>query len=227
MVRLYGVSPAKFLIVPNGVNVSLCEPIGAEARQGAKTHLGVQVSRIVTFVASAHPPNAEAALWIARNLAPSLGEEYRVFIIGSVCWALSHQVLPPNLILFYEVEEAIKRELLRVTDIAINPVILGSGTNLKMLEYMAWGLPVVATPTGIRGLALAHDLHAVISDREGFAEAVRSLASSPQRCKSIGMEGRALAESRFDWNWIAASTLTTLSWEDRDAKPACHYSSPT
>jgi len=222
MVRLYGVDRAKFLTVPNGVNVSLCEPVDAEERQRAKTHLGIQVSRIVTFVASAHPPNAEAALWIAKDLAPSLGEGYRVFIIGSACWALNHKTLPPNLILFYEVEEAIKRELLRITDIAINPVVVGSGTNLKMLEYMAWGLPVVTTVIGTRGLALAHNVQVVISDRLDFAKAIHSLALNPQRSRSIGMEGRALVESRFDWSWIAASILESLPGGRLDATPICH-----
>ena len=223
MIRLYGVNRAKFLAVPNGVNVSLCEPMDADERQRAKTHLGIQVSRIVTFVASAHPPNAEAALWIAKELAPSLGEGYRVFIIGSACWALNHKTLPPNLTLFYEVEEAIKRELLRVTDIAINPVVVGSGTNLKMLEYMAWGLPVVTTITGTRGLALAHNVQVVISDRRDFAKAIHSLALNPQRCRSIGMEGRALVESRFDWSWIAASILESLPGGRLNATPSCHY----
>ena len=33
-----------------------------------------------------------------------------------------------------------------MADIGINPLISGSGTNLKMLEYLSSGLPTVTTP---------------------------------------------------------------------------------
>ena len=41
-----------------------------------------------------------------------------------------------------------------ILDLAINPVTTGSGTNLKMLDYMAAGVPVLSTPHGARGLGL-------------------------------------------------------------------------
>ncbi|MFN7173813.1 MAG: MlaD family protein, partial [Thermaurantiacus tibetensis] len=41
-----------------------------------------------------------------------------------------------------------KLALLRGADVALNPISSGSGTNLKMLEYFAAGLPVLSTPHG-------------------------------------------------------------------------------
>jgi glycosyltransferase involved in cell wall biosynthesis len=143
-----------------------------------------------------------------------------VFLVGGACWALDPLSRPPNLVPFYEVEDAVKDDVLRLTDVAINPIISGSGTNLKMLEYMAWGLPVVATPKGVRGLALAQNVHAVVTDRENFAKAIRSLASDPERCESIGASARALVETQFDWNRIAASTFFALLSGGKDAESA-------
>jgi hypothetical protein len=34
---------------------------------------------------------------------------------------------------------------------AINPVILGGGSNIKMAEYIQMGLPIISTHKGIRG----------------------------------------------------------------------------
>lgn len=220
MIRLYDVRREKFIRVLNGVTVKLCEPTSRETRQRMKTLFGLYESKIVTFMGSGHPPNGEAAQWIANVLAPSLGRDYLIFLVGSACWALKHVELPPNLILFYEVEESVKRELLRVTDVAINPVHYGSGSNLKMVEYMAWGLPIVATPIGARGLALVCNVHVEISDRQAFAETIRSLAAHPERCESIGSAVRSLAEAQFDWDQIAKSVLPLLGG-GKDAQPTC------
>jgi len=225
LMNLYSVPPDKFISVPNGARVKSCEPTGSDERQRARSYLGLAEWTIVTFLGSAHPPNVEAARWIASALAPSLGDRYRVLLVGSVCWGLDARHRPSNLMLFYEVEEDIKRELLRVTDIAINPVTSGSGTNVKMLEYMAWGLPIVTTPTGARGLPLAQNVHAVICERGGFAGAIRSLVSDPILCESIGSAARALVVARYDWERIAASTLSIISRTgETDAQPACDRS---
>ncbi len=43
--------------------------------------------------------------------------------------------------------------------VAVNPMVSGSGTNLKIVEYLAAGVPVVSTPFGMRGLDLRPDEH--------------------------------------------------------------------
>ena len=63
-------------------------------------------------------------------------------------------LLPKNIIFFGRVDNEKYRKLLYASDIAINPVKHGSGINIKMLDYMAVGLPVVTTKQGARGLFL-------------------------------------------------------------------------
>ena len=43
------------------------------------------------------------------------------------------------------------RPAFAAADIGVNPVRTGSGSNLKIAEYLAAGLPVVTTPVGMRG----------------------------------------------------------------------------
>ena len=60
-----------------------------------------------------------------------------------------------------------KELYLSITDIAINPMMTGSGTNLKMLDYMANGIPVISTEVGARGLDIPNG-YIVTSNIENF-----------------------------------------------------------
>ena len=62
-------------------------------------------------------------------------------------------------------------------DIAINPILRGSGTNLKMLEYLAAGLPIITTQEDDRGLDLEHLDSAIISEIDRFLFCIDKLFS--------------------------------------------------
>ena len=63
--------------------------------------------------------------------------------------------------------------------VVVNPLQKGSGVNLKMIEALASGRPVVATPTAVRGLpAAARPYFAVGSTPDGFASAVLAILDS-------------------------------------------------
>ncbi|TGV29910.1 glycosyltransferase family 4 protein, partial [Mesorhizobium sp. M8A.F.Ca.ET.142.01.1.1] len=44
------------------------------------------------------------------------------------------------------------RPLLSVAHLGIVPLAMGGGTRIKILEAMAWGVPVIATPLAAEGL---------------------------------------------------------------------------
>ncbi len=45
---------------------------------------------------------------------------------------------------------------------AVVPLVSGEGVKLKVLDYMAVGLPIVATKKGAEGLDLVNGKHAII-----------------------------------------------------------------
>ena len=92
-------------------------------------------------------------------------------------------------------------------DVAVAPMQSGSGTNLKILEYMATGRPVVTTPVGAEGLSLTHEETALVTGLESVAAAtVRVLRDEALR-ETLSRNGRSLAVSQFSWS----STLTPYS----------------
>jgi glycosyltransferase involved in cell wall biosynthesis len=112
--------------------------------------------------------------------------------------------LPGNVVLLGVVPNALKEALLSVAAIAINPMSEGSGTNMKMLDYLAAGVPVVSTEVGARGLELDRGRHARIVPLERFPTAIRaSLEESPDEADARAREGRRHVEEHFDWAVVA------------------------
>jgi glycosyltransferase involved in cell wall biosynthesis len=74
---------------------------------------------------------------------------------------------------------------------------------LKVLQYMAAGLPVVANPVGMNREMVIHGRTGLLaSSPEEWAEAIRRLADDPRLRREMGARGRQLIEQRFsvdDW----------------------------
>ena len=83
--------------------------------------------------------------------------------------------------------------------VGVAPLHAGSGIKTKTLEYLASGLPVVATPGGAEG---AHDVPGVriACTAQAFEAALRDVLSDPVRSRAAGLEGRAVVADRMPWS---------------------------
>lgn len=108
-----------------------------------------------------------------------------------------------NVYLIGQIEEEEKSNLYRQADIAINPMMSGSGTNIKMLDYMAAGLPVVTTAIGARGLDIRDRQDALICSLQEFPEKIQELVHNSSLRKDLIQNGRMLVEKKYDWKMIA------------------------
>ena len=172
--RLYDMPLAKCLVTPNGTFVG--EAPCQDARRDHKRRLGLADTPLAIFIGSLFPPNEEAARFICSELAPALPEVSFV-ICGGVGGAIDGESLARrgigNVRITGTLDDDARREYLAAADVAVNPMFSGSGTNIKMFDFMAAGLPVVSTPTGARGINLSGSaLH--ISSPGEFAGAVRT-----------------------------------------------------
>ncbi len=69
---------------------------------------------------------------------------------------------------------------------------------LKVLQYMAAGLPVVANPVGMNREMIVHGQTGLLaSTPDEWTRAIERLASSPQLRQEMGNRGRRLVEQRF------------------------------
>lgn len=151
------------------------------------------------FMGSGHPPNAEAADFIVRRLAPAL-PEVSFDILGS---CLKEGSYPDNVCRHGVVDDASKNSLLGSAAIALNPMAAGSGSNVKVLEYFAHGLPVLSTSFGMRGIQAETGRDYLEASLDHFAEVLRRVACIPSELASVGAAGHELALKRYSWEAIA------------------------
>ena len=211
-VDLYGTSRDKIVLVPNGVDVEGIRPPSRQERELARRRFGLPPDQpVLIFIGSGYGPNTEAAAFLVREIAPRL-PNCAVMIAGSVkdsYQASRGPQSPANIIWLGTVDAARRLVLYQAADIALNPMFSGSGTNLKMLDYFAAGLPVVSTPAGARGLELSDD-DCVVCCAEQFVSRVEGLMGDLTACSRLGENARKLAVERYAWSLIAAKATAAM-----------------
>jgi glycosyltransferase involved in cell wall biosynthesis len=204
--QIYGVELSKINIAPNGVDEGFYATAAIERTNKREK---IIPNPLIIFLGSAHPPNVDAARQIIHTIAPRLPDAY-FLIAGSVCWPIQKDQLGKNVGLAYFISDEEKRELFRVADIAINPMMSGSGVNLKMLDYMAAGLPVVSTAIGARGIDLDNGRDAIVCDIDAFPEHISHVLETIELSDTLSVNGRILVKKKYDWKMIADSMSLTM-----------------
>jgi len=93
-------------------------------------------------------------------------------------------------------------------DVAIAPIYHGSGTRIKILEYMALSKPIVSTPKGAEGLEVENGKHMLLRKTpKEFAEAIIELLSNKELATQIGKNSQKLATEKYLWKNIVKKVI--------------------
>lgn len=201
--RLYGFSPAKMRVVPNGV-MAFADPVpDAAARCAAREVTGLAPDAFAAiFIGSAYGPNLGAARFIAEQLAPACPDVTFV-IAGGVGEEI--RATPPNVVITGRIDDKARADWLAAVDFAVNPMMAGSGTNIKMFDFMAMALPVVTTEIGARGIETGGlEMFEVASPSVAAFRAAIERLRDPTRRQAMGKAGRACVEDGYAWERISA-----------------------
>jgi polysaccharide biosynthesis protein PslH len=111
-------------------------------------------------------------------------------------------------------------DYLRRASLAVNPAVSGSGVNIKLVDYLAVGTPVVSTTRGMAGLALRGGEDLLVADEPAdFADRVIQLLTSEDTAYRVGLAGHNTAMRTLDVRYsldLMASALAT----DRSSRSA-------
>ena len=200
--ELYDVPFDRCVVVPNGTFTASIVPADHSRRAAAKEALSLPPGPVALFLASLYAPNVEAALFINETLAPALpGVTFA--ICGDVGECLANRAIAPNVRLAGVVDDEGKRQYLAAADIAVNPMFVGSGTNIKLLDFMAAGLPVVTTAVGARGIQTGTDSAFALASRDDFAATIERVLGNEPQAASLAAAGRRAAGERYSWERIS------------------------
>jgi hypothetical protein len=194
--ELYGTAPDRISIIPNGIDLSAVDAAVAAAGRRRRGRI-LRVRRAV-FAGSDVAHNRAAVAAIVGQLAPRLKDEFEFIIIGPCARSVRDRPRP-NVRLDPEGDVA---HYAGPGSIALNPVVAGSGSSLKLLYYLACNLPVVTTPFGMRGVG---DLSpwVVTAELGKFAEAMRANPRLPT--------GVRTALARYEWRSVAGQAVAAYA----------------
>lgn len=204
-----GVDAEKITLIPHGVDLEHFD-FGQERDRVAAHHeirqrYGITENDIVLVFHGiySYAPNGEAAALIGSRILPSLNEKGyhpKCLAVGKYPPEKSNH---PDLIYTDVVPHV--APYIAAADIAVVPLLDGGGTRMKILEYFAAGIPVVATAKGAEGIEVVPGSEIVIEeDMERFVDAVIDLIAHSEKRKAIGDAGRRFVEA-LDWRKIGKS----------------------
>ena len=204
----YGVDSARIADAPNGTDAMRVLFTAPQDRAALKERLRLESDRLAFFMGSGHWPNIEAVQRIFELAQELPGVAF--LVMGSVCYAFDPRFKPANVLFMGEVDDVTRNLCLQACDVALNPMQHGSGTNIKMLDYFAAGIPAITTPHGARGLRIEDGVHCTVCDIERFAAAITHVFEDAAAAAGLALAARQLVEEHYDWEAIGKRVKARL-----------------
>lgn len=147
-------------------------------------------------------PNVDAMVWFGETILPRVQQhipDAKLYIVGQKPHARIEKLRARRGI---EITGWVQdvRPFLYGADVYVAPLRMGSGTRLKILEAMAAGRAVVATPTAVSGMSSGVREAALITDTPAeMANAIIALLQNPNRREELGEHARRYVKQHYDW----------------------------
>jgi len=211
--EIYGVAEDKIRLLRHGIVMASSPFIERESHKEIKSKFKeISDKTIFVFIGSWYPPNLESVEFIISDLS-SINKDYHYFIIGNVADNYSREhpniAVPENVTMFGTVSDSEKMGIYKLSDFAINPMFSGAGTNIKMIEYMATGLPIISTEFGARGLKFSKNM--LVCSKENFGKTIEfAVNSNYETTKSI-LENYNIIKNEYDYDVISKKCNSLLT----------------
>ncbi len=184
-------------VVPNGVD---------GAHFGDLPIAGGEPDTLLFTGTMSYPPNAEAVSWFVREVLPLVcarRPDVRLSVVGrGAPPAVARLAEDPAIEVLGWVDDL--RPRLSGTAVSIAPIRSGSGTNLKVVEALAAGRPLVATPLAAAGIDVRPGTDLLVAgDPDEFARAVVRLLEDRELAERLAASGRERVLARYDWSAMA------------------------
>jgi polysaccharide biosynthesis protein PslH len=177
-------------------------PLGAHVPRIPADPIGESPPSLLFVGNFVHPPNLDAARWLVEEIFPLLQTRFpllKLLLVGGGAPDSLRRSAGPGVTFtgwVPDVEPYLQRAALVVA-----PLRTGGGMRVKVLEAMAAGKAVVATPRAVEGLSVVHGEQALVApDADGLIDAISAVLRDPAMRTRLARTARAHVEQTFGWD---------------------------
>lgn len=176
---------------------SLCCPHPVTPRNSFQ--VSPRAKKNILFIGGYSLANLNAIKWFLDNVwlffTPT--NQLQLHIVGTVCDGLKHYgAKDPNIKLRGKVQNL--APIYEIADIAINPVQMGGGLKIKNIESMAYGVPLITTDEGAKGIkSIESKGFLVANSLDEWIEKLLSLIISDVLCQKISRTALEYIKTHF------------------------------
>jgi polysaccharide biosynthesis protein PslH len=177
-----------------------CIPLTYDLPPAPLNPAGANDFEVLSVGSFIHPPNVDAALWLAEEIFPAVRAR-----IPAATLRLVGSHAPPSILSLPGPGVSVSTDVpnvlpyLDAAAVVVAPVRTGGGMRVKVLEALAYGKAVVATRLGLEGVDVEEGVEVVIADTaEDIAAAIVDLLTDRERRATIAGAARAWAKENLD-----------------------------
>jgi polysaccharide biosynthesis protein PslH len=192
--ELLSINPTlKVNVIPNGVDTYYFR-----ARPTERTE------RALLFTGNyEYAPNVDAALRLAHDVLPRVRArlpDVKLWLVGNAPPAELLALASDDIKVTGRVPDV--RPYLARAAAFVSPLRLGAGIKNKVLEALAMGCPVVATPLSVDGIDVRDGQDALIADGDALIDAVVRLLGDETLQKTLSDNGPKLIAAQYSWGRV-------------------------
>jgi polysaccharide biosynthesis protein PslH len=183
------------VVIPNGVDTNLIQPNHSNYNNN------------ILFIGSMdYSPNVDAVIFLIHHIFPLLKKNNPDLVL-----TIAGRNPPEKIVNMatdsgarFEVNPFDLKPLYNDAMATIVPLRSGGGTRIKILESMAYGVPVISSSVGCEGLDVINGQNILIADEPNeYSTSLNSLIENSDLRNRISKNGRILVEKNYDWSHIA------------------------
>jgi polysaccharide biosynthesis protein PslH len=199
-------------------------PITADVPERALDPVGGTPPNILFVGDYDHPPNVEAARRLARDIFPQVRAHHPDLVLELVGRNPPADLAGPGINLEGRVPDV--TPYLDAAAIVVVPLQSGGGMRVKVLEALAAGKAVVASPLAVEGIDVVDGEQVVVADSDDeLVRATLSLLGDPERPRALAARARSWAVANLGWDRAVAayeSLYESLLTAEPDEQRAAH-----
>lgn len=201
-------SKNNLILAPNGTNKNVSKYKNKENTHSIKDKYNVKNKFVGLFIGSDYEPNINACSRIIKMCEKYLDQSIHIFAVGSVGDKISDT--PDNFETTGFVDDL--DPYLAMADFALNPIKEGAGSNTKVFDYFAKGIPTISTEFGLRGIQsenISGNIALEAEDSKSMAKMIHKLKDDQRLYRELSKNCNKYAHD-YTWKKISENLRRKL-----------------